>query len=217
MNSTSNNKGFSLAEFLVTLGLMMVLTASLFGTLTLGMRYYRQSNYSTDLQKTARDSVEYITDEIRQAVPDEDPGIMGNPPTGYKSISPAVSSTGILSPNMNDKDADSVIFTKPDYNYFDPGNTTWDPLDPRNFKKIRYYVKNTNELIREETTFNADGSQKDKVSVALAQVAGGKIEMACNLSQNSGSSPSYVIKITATRNSTSYSLSSGCLIPGSVY
>ncbi|MCE1247324.1 MAG: hypothetical protein LWY06_11825 [Firmicutes bacterium] len=212
----SNKTGFSLAEFMITLGLLMVLTASLFGTLTLSMRYYRQSNYSTDLQKAVRDSVEYMTDEIRQAVPDEDPGMLGNNPTGYKMITPAVSSNGIMYPNMNDKDTDYVMFTKPDYDYFDPGSSTWEPFDPRNYKRIRYYVKDINKLIREVTTFKADGTVKDKTSDELAVVQDGTITLECTMF-TPGSTPSYCIQVTVVRDDKSYSLKSGCLVPGSAY
>lgn len=205
--------GFSLAEFLITLGLFMILVASLSGTLMIGLRYYRESNLGVDVQKAVRDSIEYMTDDLRQAVPNEDPGIFGNQPTGYRIISPSIVSTGVIYPNVNTPKTDYLIFNKPNYTYYDPGNVNWNALDPRNFKKIRYYIQDGNKLKREVILFKSDGKEDSKTSHSVAEIDNGSIKLTCNYVYNSGSIPYYRISITATSGKKTFSLSSNCVIP----
>lgn len=209
--------GFSLAEFIAALGLFSILMTSLGGVIVVGIRYYKDSDKGIKIQNSVRRGIEGMTSEIRTAVPDDDPGLFGNTPTGYKAISPSIDPNGVLYPNVNLTQTDYLIFNKPDYTYYAPGNSGWTSLDPRNYKKIRYYVRDTNVLTREETLFNADGSVLNTSEAPLAEVTNGSLELICTVQQTSGSMPYYRIRLTATRDKKQFSLTSNCMIPGGVF
>lgn len=193
----SFHRGFTLAELLVSIGLFMILTTSLFGTLMIGMRIYRKNSLKSTLQLAVQNSVETMSNELRQAAPNDDPGLFGNAPTGYKIIgsdfAPAetpVEATGVIIPNLNNKVSNnSLIFNKPDYQYYKPGNPAWVPLDPRNFRKISYSVKDGNLLMREEISYNADGSIASRVEDPVAEASGGSLEFKVILVDTYGVEP----------------------------
>ena len=217
MREYHSNYGFSLAEFIVSLGLFLILTSSLAGTLVIGMRCYKASDVDVNFQKSVRDTIEAISNDVRQAVPNEDPGLFGNPPIGYKSISPSVSPTGVLYPNVNTTSGNYITFNKPDYSYYNPANKSWNPLDPRNFRKVRYYIQNNNEVIRKVTIYNSDGSVASKHQDSVAIVKNGTIHLICSMQYSDDKNPFYRIRVIATEGEKSFSLSANCKVPGGNY
>lgn len=211
------NNGFSLSEFMVSLGLFLILTSSLAGTLIIGMRYYKASDVSVDVQKSVRDTIEAISNDVRQAVPNDDPGLFGNPPTGYKSITPSISPTGVLYPNVNLTSTNYIIFNKPDYSYYNPTSTSWVPLDPRNFRKIRYFIQNGNEVMREVTLFNSDGTVLSTHQDSQAIVKDGSIQLICSMQYSYDKNPFYHARVIASEGKKTSSLSANCRIPGGDY
>ncbi|MCD4784399.1 MAG: hypothetical protein K8T10_11315 [Candidatus Eremiobacteraeota bacterium] len=211
------NNGFSLAEFIVSLGLFLILTSSLAGTLMIGMRCYQASDVDVDFQKSVRDTIEAISNDVRQAVPDDAPGLFGNPATGYKSITPSISPTGVLYPNVNEASTNYIIFNKPDYSYYNPTLASWVPLDPRNFRKIRYFVQNDNEIIREVTLFNSDGSVASTHQDSQAIVEEGSIQLICSMQYSDDMNPFYRVRVIVSEEEKTFSLSANCRIPGGDY
>lgn len=214
-------KGFSLSEFMIALFLFSILSSSLAGTIIIGMRYYQKSNLGTEAQMFTRNAIEFISNEIRQAVPNPDPGLNGNTPTGYKAVSPSIDPTGVLYPNVNEISTDYVVFTIPDYDYYDPSDEDWFSQDPRNYKKVKYAVYNQNELIRETTTYNSDGSINTRTQLSILTFSEGVIELSCKYTREYGNQPVYTITVsveTAVEEQSTYkrsfSLQSSVTIPG---
>lgn len=227
-----------MAELLISIGLFMILTTSLFGTLMIGMRTYRKNSLKSTIQLSVQNSVETMSNELRQATPNDDPGLFGNPPTGYKIIGSTfdptgkpIESTGVIIPNVNGKTSDnSLVFNKPDYTYYKPGDPSWVPLDPRNFKKITYSVKDGNRLMREEITYAADGSIAKRVEDPVSEIPEGTLSFQAILVNTYGTAPNlyrlavpyYTISVTAIwQNDTDkqdektgkFVLDAACVIP----
>ncbi len=152
------NKGFTLSETLVTVATFLLLSLTILGILITGLRYMSRLETDIDAQNKVMDSIEVITDELRQGIPNSDST------TGYGSITPVVSSTAILMPNTNQKTSNELIFNVPNFDGAGSGSQ-WNPglgitilSNPAYFKKVRYYVENNRTLYREVTTYNSTGS-----------------------------------------------------------
>lgn len=238
MTKTKDLRGFTLAELLISIGLFMILTTSLFGTLMIGMRTYRKNSLKSTMQFAVQNSVETMSNELRQAAPNGDPGLFGNPPTGYKLIGSSfdpsgnpLESTGVIVPNLNNKTSDnSLVFNKPDYLYYKPGDLAWVPLDPRNFRKVTYSVKDGFRLMREEITYNADGSVATRVEDPVVEAPEGSLAFKVVLVDTYGVAPNlyklavpyYQITVTSKwQNDTDkqdqktgkFELDAACVIP----
>ena len=231
--------GFSLAELLISIGLFLILITSLFGTLMIGLRTYRKNSQKSMIQLTVQNAVETMVNELRQATPNEDPGLFGNPPRGYKVVGSSfmsaqspIDATGVIIPNVNEKSVDdSLTFNKPDYNYYKPEDPAWVPLDPRNFVTISYSVKNGNTIMREEVLYNSDGTIASKSEDPVAEIPEGTIKFTAVLVDKYGESPNlyqlnvpyYSVKVTAqwqtdtdevNKKSGNFQMESVCIIPG---
>ena len=238
MRKNKHYEGFTLAELLISIGLFMILTTSLFGTLMIGMRTYRKNSLKSAMQFAVQNSVETMNNELREAAPNDDPGLFGNPPTGYKIVGSSydpvgkpIESTGVIVPNLNSKTSDnSLVFNKPDYTYYKPTDPAWVTIDPRNFRKITYSIKDGYRLMREEITYNADGSVATRVEDPVAETPEGSLAFKAVLVDTYGVSPNlyklavpyYRISVVATwQNDTDkqdqktgmFELDATCVIP----
>lgn len=209
----STNKGFSIAEFIVTLGLFLVLTSSLAEVLVVGVKYYRESNAGTDIQQSLRTAVGYMTDELRQAAPNDDPGLFGNQPSGYKSITPPILPNGVIIPNVNQPSANLLEFTKPDFDYYAPGSEAWNPMDPRNYKRIKYYIKHGNTLYRSVTLYESSGKTLASIEDPIIEIPDGTLEIICSLQQTSDLQHIYRIRLIGKQDKKMFTLTSNCAIP----
>ncbi len=238
MRRSKHPSGFTLAELLISIGLFLILTTSLFGTLMIGMRAYRKNSLKSTIQLAVQNSVETMSNELREAAPNNDPGLFGNPPTGYKIVGSTfdptespIEATGVIVPNVNSKISEnSLVFNKPDYTYYKPGDPAWVPLDPRNFRKITYSVKDVFKLMREEITYNADGSIATRVEDPVTEIPEGSLAFKAELVDTYGTAPNlyklavpyYKIYVIATwQNDTDkvnektgkFELDAACVIP----
>ncbi len=149
-------RGFTLAELTVLLLIFSLFATTVLATLTLALRFWTHFNQELSAEQTARTAMDVITDELRQALPDTDPGGT-NSATGYRSISPAVPPTGILQPNANATSSTQLIFTEPNTANFDPSSSGWVASAPSNFQRVRYYVLN-NAVRREQIQYDSSGN-----------------------------------------------------------
>ena len=163
-------KGFSLPEVLVTIATFLVLSLTILGILTTGLRYMSRVETDIQAQNKVMDSIELITDELRQGIPNSHSG------TGYGSIVPIVSSTAILMPNANQKSSTELIFNVPNYDGAGSG-TAWNPgvgitilSNPAYFKKVRFYVENNRTLYREVTTYNSAGNADSPIKAEVLSI-----------------------------------------------
>lgn len=164
-------RGFTLSEVLVTVATFLLLSLTILGILITGLRYMTRLETDIEAQNKVMDSIERITDELRQGIPNSD----GT--TGYASITPVVSSTAILKPNNNQKTSNELIFNVPNYDGAGSGSQ-WNPglgisilSNPAYFKKIRYYVENNKILYREVTTYNASSAADTPIKQEVASVS----------------------------------------------
>ncbi len=214
MKGIGKKRGFSLAEFLMALLLFSILSTSLMGTLVIGLRYYRRSSEGVEAQKKVKNTIEFIEGELRQAVIDPVPGVNGNPPTGYLGVDPPIGPTGILKPNIHQKESNELVFNEPDYDYYDPANPSWFPLDPRNYKKVRYYVKDKNTIMREEIKYSQEGAPISSRVDPVLSFPQGEVHITCKLVFLDDSSVIYNIEIQVDpKEGKSYNLSTGVSVP----
>lgn len=164
------SKGFTLSEVLVTVSTFLLLSLTILGILITGLRYMSRLETDIDAQNKVMDSIEVITDELRQGIPNSSSA-------GYTSITPVVSSTAILMPNNNQKTSNELIFNVPNYDGAGSGSQ-WNPAlgitilsNPAYFKKIRYYVENSRTLCREVTTYSSSGAADASSKQELAQIS----------------------------------------------
>ena len=164
-------KGFTLSEVLVTVATFLLLSLTILGILITGLRYMSRMETDIDAQNKVMDSIEVITDELRQGIPNSD----GT--TGYASITPVVSSTAILMPNSNQKTSNELVFNVPNYDGSGSGSQ-WNPglgitilSNPAYFKKVRFFVENNRTLYREVTTYSSNGDADTPVKQELGKVS----------------------------------------------
>lgn len=208
-----NQGGFSLAEFLVALAMFLILTSSIFGTLVVGIRYYEKSTSGLEAKKSVRDVVSIVTSEMRHAVPNPAPGFSGNEPTGYRAVTPSIAPTGVLYPNAGSPETDFVLFTEPDFSHYDPDSPEWFTINPENFIQVKYFINNGNTLVREVTSFNTDGSFKNRTRDDVVIFEKGSLRLEASVSGSPGPYPLYNIAVTAIDDEKTFSLSSKIAIP----
>ncbi|MCD4784230.1 MAG: hypothetical protein K8T10_10465 [Candidatus Eremiobacteraeota bacterium] len=208
-NSLWLRKGLTLVEMIITLGMMIVFIGALFSAMIAGLTYWKDGRLRLQTQEALRESLDTMTTELRQALPNPDPGTNGNPPTGYLGITPEIDPSGILYPNENNSVGDYLEFTEPVVSVYIPSTTGWSEEQPDNYQKIRYYV-NKEYLIRRVTRYNSSGvqvSEEDNNVVALRE---GEITM-----QVTSLSTSLVeIEMTATLSKFSYTIKTKVKIGG---
>lgn len=176
MSRTREQSGFTLAEVLITAVVFLLFSTVLFGLLINGLNYFKAADADFSAQTTCRNIMEIIVSELRQAVPNPDPGL-ANSPTGYLSIAPNAAPTAILYPNYLNKTGNYLIFTEPNHSNFDPSESSFSDMDPSNYQRIRYYVQNGNTLMREITKYDSNGSVASTESDQVAEVPNGEIVM----------------------------------------
>ncbi len=195
--------GFSLVDMIVTLAIFGVLSLSILSTLIISNGYWQQGNQQTTSQGNSREAFQAVLNELKQALPDPDPG-GANPITGYLSIAPAVAPTGVLMPNANTAVSATLTFNEPNTANYTPFGVGWSPNTPSNYKKIQYSVTGTNTLQRTEITYNANGSQASTRTDTVLSSKNGTLQLQCTFL----SSNLFNLKITATENGKTYVLSS---------
>ena len=164
-------RALTLVEMIIMLAMMVVFVSALFSAMIAGLRYWNDGRMRLIAQEALRESLDVMTTELRQAIPNPDPGTNGNPPTGFKAIYPVVDDTGILFPNFNQLTGNYLEFTEPDENYYIPSGATWDPETPNNYQKIKYYV-NGNKLLRHVTLYTESGAVLKQYQDELVTVPG---------------------------------------------
>jgi len=179
------NYGFTLAELMTAVVLFLLFGTSLTAMLIMGMDYWQQASLTTETQEGARSAADWIATELRQAIPDPDPGQAGHPPTGYRSISPAVEPTGVLTPNANETEADSLLFTKPNAANYDPVQVGWNSASPANYQQVEYEVQAGDRLMRTVRTYDESGRLADSRSDTLTSLTGGSVALTVTRLSNS--------------------------------
>lgn len=162
-------RGFTLAELTVMCMVFTIFAMTAVAVMTLAMQYWTQSNQRVLAEQNARVAISTISSELRQGIPDPDPG-SGNPATGYLSITPTVSPTAVLVPNANSTTGTSLEFTETNPTNYDPSSGTFSSTNPANYQRVRYYVSGT-DLHRELKLFDATGtvtSTSDDVIVSAS-------------------------------------------------
>jgi len=169
-------KAFTLVETIIILAMMTVFIGTLFSAMHAGLRYWRDGRLRLRAQNALRESLDAITIELRQAIPDPDPGTDGNPPTGYIAVDPDIDPTGLLYPNVHNIEGDYLEFTEPVETSFIPSQTGWSEEQPDNYQKIRYFIEN-GILKRRVTLFTANGVIQSETENNLVSLQGGELSM----------------------------------------
>lgn len=195
------NKGFTLIDLLTTLAIFGVLSLSILSTVVITNGYWQNGNQQTTSQSNSRVGFQTILNELKQALPDPD---RGNPATGYLSIIPAVSPTGVLMPNANTTTSTTLIFTEPNTINYTPFVVGWNPANPSNYKRIQYTVSGGTNLQRTETTYNNNGSVAGTRTDQILASKNGTLQIQTRYI----TSNLFNLSVTATENGKTYVLSS---------
>jgi len=166
-----SSSGMVLSELMVALVIFLLFSGSLLAIVTLGMRYWGKANANVLAQQNARLAAEAIVSEMKQAIPNPDPGGVGRTPTGYLAITPALEPTGVLYPNYNQPSLDYVEFTEPNPVNYDRASSGFVPEDPSNYQRIRYYVSGK-KLYRDITRYDSNGISLGTSTSPLAAASG---------------------------------------------
>jgi|GEM_PF-1706027 len=202
------NGGFTLAELMVVSVLFLLVSSSIMGVLILALSCWEKADASVAAQQNARLAASIIIADLKQAVINQDPGHGTNPATGYRSISPAVPPTGVLFPNLNQLSRAYLIFNEPNFSAYDPSGATWDPQDPSNYQKVKYYVS-SGTLLRQVTKYDSSSQVTSTREDPIAAVNDGSITLTVNyLGTNL-----FYVEVRAVEKSTSSSSSSKVYIP----
>jgi type II secretory pathway component PulJ len=196
-------KGFTLAEVIVMSLIFSIFSATAVAGLTLALRYWSQTNERMLAEQNARVAMATITAEARQAI------VASDPYSGYKTINPAVSATGFLTPNANSTTGDSLVFSEPSSTY-NPLSDTFSDTDATNYQRVSYYVTN-NSLHRQVITYNSGGgiSGTDDAVLVAASSNGSLI-----LSTQYKTPTTVHLQITSVETLYSYTLSSDVTMVG---
>lgn len=195
--------GFTLAELLVTLTMFGILSLSILSTCVVANGYWLQGNQQTSSQGNARAIFQTILNELKQALPDPDPGGL-NPATGYLSITPAVPPTGVLFPNVNASTGATLTFTEASTTNYTPFSAGWNPATASNYKKITYSVQGGNTLQRLETSYAANGSVASTRTDQVLQSKRGTLQ----LQSTYFASSFFNVSVTGNESGKIYSLTS---------
>lgn len=188
-------------ETIIIMAMMIVFLGTLFSAMIAGLRYWTDGRLRLRAQEALRESLDTMTMELRQAIPNPDPGTNGNSPTGYLAISPSVDPTGIIVPNRNVQQADYVTFTEPNEQYYNPSLANWSEMQPQNYRKVRYFIDN-GILKRQFTTYNANGQVVTDQTDNVVKLQDGSL----SLQSNYVSDTMVTIRMTVTLNKFSYTV-----------
>ncbi len=174
------NKGFTLAEMIILIFTFSFLLLSMISTLFMGTKYMRLDESNLATHQANRLIMETITNELRQAMINPDPGYY-NSPTGYYYIDPPVEATAVLYPNENTVgDADGyvsfIVFNGANPASFDPSSETFDWYDPQYYTQVKYYVLDNN-VIRQVTTYDQQGNSASQAETPIAGLENGSVEL----------------------------------------
>ena len=193
-------KAFSLTETIIILAMTVVFIGTLFSAMIAGLRYWTDGRLRLRAQESLRESLDTISMELRQAIPNPDPGTNGNPPTGYLSIS-GIEPTGILYPNPTTPETDYIEFTEPNEDNYNPSLQNWSEVQPQNYQKVKYFIEN-GILKRQVIKYNANGQVTSDETNNAVKLEDGTLSMTVN-----SSSPTLVtITMTAKLNKFSYTI-----------
>jgi hypothetical protein len=128
-----------------------LLGVSLLGVLTAALHQWSRLSGRTEAVSRARFLVDTMASELRQAVPCPLAAV------GWRSVSPPISSSGVLLPNEHQTVSSELVFTEPDPEFYDPLAPGWDETDPRNYRRVRYYVEGR-QAWREAIRYDASGA-----------------------------------------------------------
>lgn len=202
------NGGFTLAELMVVCVLFLLFSSSIMGILILALSSWEKADASVAAQQNARLAASIVMADLKQAVINQDPGHGTNPPTGYRAISPAIPPTGVLYPNLNLPSTTYLIFNEPNFSTYDPSGTSWDPQNPSNYQKVKYYVS-SGTLLRQVTKYDSSSRSTSTREDPIAAVSDGSL----NLTINYLAANLFYVEVRAVEKSNSSSSSSNVYIP----
>lgn len=183
------------------MAMMIVFLGTLFSAMIAGLRYWTDGRLRLRAQEALRESLDTITMEMRQAIPNPDPGTNGNSPTGYMAITPSVDPTGILSPNKNVQQSNYITFTEPNVQNYNPSAQNWSEVQPQNYLKVKYFIDN-GILKRQIISYNANGTIVSDQTDNVVKLQDGSMSMQVNYV----SETLVTIRMTATINKFSYTI-----------
>lgn len=154
-------RGLTLAETLVALALMAVLSTSLLAAVNLSLFHWVRLGNRVDAASSARLAMSALTQELRGGLPD-------STPNGYLRLTPAVSPTAVLTPNANVPNATELVFTEADPVRWDPLSAGFDASDPSLYRRVRYRAV-AGRILREVTTFTSAGSVSEVREALVAR------------------------------------------------
>ena len=199
-----NQRGFTLPEVLVTASVFLLFSLALLGILTMGMRYFNRAEADILAQQNCRDVLEIMSNELRQGNPCPDTGQGSYPPRGYLGVTPALDSTAVLFPNKNsgNTQGDYMEFTVPNYQTYDPADTSFDRFNPYYYKKVKYSaVDNGKRVVREVTTYQTNGNIAETKTGDVAVTETGQIILLFDYI----SETTFKVSVTATEGMSKYS------------
>ena len=196
-----SKKAFVLTETIIILAVMILFIGTLVSALISGLSYWRDGRLRLKAQESLREGLDTLTNELRQAIPNPDPGTGGNPPTGYLKVDPNIDPTGLIFPNIHNRQGNYIEFTEPFESNYNPVSSGWTPENPANYQTVRYHVQD-GVLKRHVTRYSNSGaivSQSDDNVVSLTD---GSIEI-----KTVFLSPTFVeVEMTASISKFSYTI-----------
>lgn len=195
-------RGFSLAEFTVMLALFGLFSTTALAALNLALGHWRNVARKVDAAAACRFVTSTLSNELRQGVPNPAPGA-----TGYKALSPAVNPTAMLVPNANAKTSTSLTFTEPNPATFNPLLDSFNPENPANYRRVRYYTSGA-MVRREVLTYSAAGAVTNTTDSLVAA------QDAVALSFTWLSSNTLAMEVTCTRGNDTAKLKTQVFVIG---
>ena len=199
----NNRKGFTLPEIMVTTVVFILFSMSLLGILIMGMRYFNQAEADILAQQNCREVLEIITQELRQGNPCADPGQGANPSRGYLGVTPPLESTAVLYPNKNpdNNPGNYIEFTVPNYQTYDPADSSFDRFNPYYYKRVKYFTTQDGKTVRREvTTYTKGGDVDNNKTDDVAITETGQITLDFNMV----SETTYKVSVTAVEGKSTY-------------
>lgn len=149
-------QGFTLAELAVVIALFGLFSTTALASLSLTLRHWKTISVQTDVYNSCRNAMNCMARELRQAMPNAAPGF-----ENYYIEDPTEPSTqlgAVLTPNQNKTSSEQLTFMEANPTYFRPAEAGFDKTRPELYRKVRYYVQDSKELIREVTTYSSSGT-----------------------------------------------------------
>jgi type II secretory pathway pseudopilin PulG len=143
-NYNLNRKGFTIPEVLTAMLTFVLLFTIIVSSFVLAMRYMTTTEKQVAANNICQGALEMIASELRQGVPNLDPGY-GRTPSGYKAI-PGIGKTAVLMPNEKNKTSNEIIFTEPNFSKLSSMSLStfkFEKIYPYSFQRVRYYIGTT--------------------------------------------------------------------------